>query len=111
MSNILLNGTQTKIDLASLLGDISATKVSEFSATKDDDISDTNISATKDSKFSDTKVSSTKYMNQYKREHYDTIRFDVPKGTKVLLQEEANKRGISLTEMIKQSIKSYLELN
>lgn len=73
---------QTKIDLDALL---SATKIS------------------------DTKVSATKYMNQYKKEHYDTLRIDVVKGTKQYLQSEAVKRGMSLTQMIKESLKEYLE--
>ena len=90
---IKFSAEQTKVDLDALLRDIS----------------DTKVSATKDKKFSDTKVSSTKYMNQYKKEHYDTIRFDVPKGTKALLQVESEKRGISLTKMILKSLEMYLD--
>jgi hypothetical protein len=90
-------GEQTKIDLDAIplvvhIDDISATKLSA-----------TNISDTKEEK-----ISATKYMNQYKKEKYDIIRFDVKKGTKSLLQEEASKRGMSLTQMIKESLKQYL---
>lgn len=68
-------------------------------------ISATKVSATK---VSDTKISATKYMNQYKKEKYDTIRIDFKKGSKQLLQDEASKRGMSLTQMIKESLKQYL---
>lgn len=54
------------------------------------------------------KISATKYMNQYKKEKYDTIRIDFKKGTKQVLQAEASKRGMSLTQMIKESLKQYL---
>ena len=63
-----------------------------------------------DTKVSDTKISATKYMNQYKKEKYDTIRIDFKKGSKQLLQEEASKRGMSLTQMIKESVKLYLSI-
>ena len=66
------------------------------------------ISATKISDTKEEKISATKYMNQYKKEKYDTIRIDFKKGTKVLLQDEASKRGMSLTQMIKESLKQYL---
>jgi hypothetical protein len=66
------------------------------------------ISATKVSATKEEKISATKYMNQYKRDKYDTIRIDFKKGTKQLLQEEASKRGMSLTQMIKESLKQYL---
>ena len=66
-------------------------------------ISATNISDTKEEK-----ISATKYMNQYKKEKYDTIRIDFKKGSKQLLQDEASKRGMSLTQMIKESLKQYL---
>ena len=84
-----------------LNSDISATKISatkdiEFSATKPT----TDISA--------TKVSDTKYMNNYKREHYDTIRIDLPKGSKELLKQEAMKRNISVTKLIKQAVLMYI---
>lgn len=87
---------QTKIDLDGLLSD---------------NISATNISATKVSDTKDEKISATKYMNQYKKEKYDTIRIDFRKGTKAVLSNEASKRGMSLTQMIKDSLKLYLSTN
>ena len=95
MSKIKLTPEQTRVDLDALLMGIS----------------DTKVSATKDKKFSDTKISSTKYMNQYKKEHYDTIRFDVPKGMKSQLQAEATKRGMSLTKLIMASLEMYITNN
>lgn len=80
--------------------DLDATPTVEISATK---VSDTKVSATKEEK-----VSATKYMNQYKKEKYDTVRIDFKKGTKQLLVDEASKRGMSLTHMIKESLRLYL---
>ncbi len=65
-------------------------------------ISATNISATKH-------FSGTKYMNEYKKQKYDTIRIDFAKGTKAFLKQEADKRGISLTRLIKTALKEYLD--
>lgn len=82
---------------------------SNISATNVSDTKDGEFSATKDiSKVSATKVSDTKYMNNYKREHYDTIRIDLPKGSKELLKQEAAKRNISVTKLIKEAILMYL---
>ena len=69
------------------------------------------LSATKISDTKEEKISATKYMNQYKKEKYDTIRIDFRKGTKSILSNEANKRGISLTQMIKDALKLYLSTN
>lgn len=85
---------QTMMDL----DNISATKKEVFSAT--------NISDTKDEK-----ISATKYMNQYKRDNYDTVRIDFKKGSKSFLQDEATKRGMSLTQMIKEALRLYLSIN
>lgn len=106
---IKLTSEQTKINLDELLGDdISATNIS---ATKEDMFSATKLSATNISDTKVKKISATKYMNQYKKEKYDTIRFDVKKGTKSFLLNEASKRGISLTQMIKDALKLYLSTN
>lgn len=79
----------------------------------DTKISDTNVSATND-EFSDTTVSATKhisdtkYMNEYKKQKYDIVRIDFHKGTKAFLKQEAEKRGMSLTRLIKSALKEYL---
>lgn len=70
-----------------------------------DRLLNSDISATK---VSATKISDTKYMNNYKREHYDTIRIDLPKGSKELLKQEAMKRNISVTKLIKQAVLMYI---
>lgn len=94
------------VNASPLATKISDTKDSEFSATKDaPDISATKVSATK---VSATKISDTKYINNYKREHYDTLRIDLPKGSKELLKQEAIKRNISVTKLIKEAILMYL---
>ena len=79
---------------------------SEVSATN---ISATKISDTKREKISATKVSDTNYMNNYKREKYDTIRIDFQKGAKEMLKQEASKRGISVTKLIKLALAEYLK--
>ena len=50
----------------------------------------------------------TQRVNKWRAETKDTIRFDVKKGTKSYLMNEASKRGMSLTQMIKESLKQYL---
>lgn len=92
--------SDTKIDLDALLSD------TNISATKTQDISDTkmvDISATKE-----RNLSATNYMNNYKRAKYDTIRIDFQKGAKEMLKQEASKRGISVTKLIKLALAEYL---
>ena len=52
-----------------------------------------------------------KYIDEWKREHKDRIKFYLPKGGKDFLKAEAAKCGLSLTVMIKSAIKEYLERN
>lgn len=73
------------------------------------DISDTKKNDISATKISDTKISATKYMNNYKREHYDTLRIDLAKGRKEILKQEATKRNISVTKLINDAIEHYLE--
>lgn len=97
--------TPQKIDLDKLLSDdtVSSTKVS---STK---VSGTKVSGTKiDKPISSTKVSGTNLMNAYKRQKYDTLRIDFPKGTKERFRAEAAKRGISVTKMIQAAMELYL---
>lgn len=69
------------------------------------DVSATEISATKPT----ADISATKYMNDYKRSHYDTLRIDLPKGRKEFLKQEAVKRNISVTKLIQDALEYYLE--
>ena len=92
---------QTRIDLDAVppVDICSSTTHSPVSAT-DTVVSDTdNVSATD---------SRGKYQNEWKKNNKDTIRFDVKKGTKSYLLNEASKRGMSLTQLIKESLKQYL---
>lgn len=50
----------------------------------------------------------TQRVNKWRTETKDTIRFDVEKGTKSFLQNEASKRGMTLTQLLKESVKLYL---
>lgn len=88
--NLSTGEVRPTIDLDALLEDIEAPPARTA-------ISDTNLSATKG-----------QYMNQWKKENKDTIRFDMNKGGKALLQRESAKRGLSVTKLIKEAIKEYL---
>lgn len=50
-------------------------------------------------------------VNKWRSETKDTIRFDVNKGTKSFLMNEASKRGLTLTQLLKESVKLYLSTN
>lgn len=92
MATINLNPSQRKsYDLDELLrSDVSSTDIS----------STDNVSATD---------SRSKYQNEWKRNHKDTIRIDVPKGYKDLLKAEATKRGMSLTKLIVNAVVEYVK--
>ncbi len=52
-----------------------------------------------------------KYKNDYVRENYDTYYLQLPKGTKAEWQEEAKKRGLSLSALIQEAVKQYIGNN
>lgn len=97
---------QTKMNLDDLLSDTKE----EFVSATDTDVSATDITVSDTDNVSATD-SRGKYQNEWKRKTKDTIRFDVKKGTKSVLSNEASKRGISLTQMIKDALKLYLSTN
>ena len=97
--------TSSEIDKL-LSDDFSDTKISD---TNDEVFSSTNVSEISSTNISDTKLSATKYMNQYKRDKYDTVRVDFPKGTKVLLKQEAAQRGISLQRLVKDALREHIK--
>ena len=106
--NLSTGEVRPTIDLDALLEDVEVPSVrTEVSATNLSDTKNVGVSATN---LSDTNLSATKgqYMNQWKKENKDTIRFDTNKGGKALLQRESMKRGISVTKLIKGAIKEYL---
>ena len=105
---------QEQYDISATNRGVSATNISAtnrgVSATN---ISDTNKSAEIQHKTSDdglenaksisaTNISATngQRMNQWKKDHRDTIRIDVEKGQKDTMKEEAVKRGYSLSKAI-----------
>ena len=45
------------------------------------------------------KFDQKKYDAQYKREHYDQIKFNVPKGKKKEIQQYAEDHGLTMTEL------------
>ena len=52
----------------------------------------------------------THRVNKWRSETKDPIRFDVKKGTKSFLMNEASKRGMTLTQLMKESVKLYLSM-
>jgi hypothetical protein len=45
--------------------------------------------------------------NRWNADHYDTIRFTVPKGEKDIIQAQAESKGQSLSEYIRSAIEHY----
>lgn len=78
------------------------------------DVSATNILGETNRSDTTTDVSATnnsrgQYINQYKKDHYDVLRISLPKGIKAVLQQEAKKRSVSVTNMILQALTQYLD--
>ena len=48
-------------------------------------------------------------MNAYNREKYDRLQLNLPKGSKEKYRKEAEMRGMSLTRIIEEGIKEYME--
>lgn len=47
------------------------------------------------------------YIDSYKREHYDRITITAPKGTKERWREQAEARGMSISQMAMQSVDEF----
>ena len=47
------------------------------------------------------------YINEYNKSHYDNISIRVPKGTKQEWKSEAQRRGLSLAELITRAIDAF----
>jgi len=57
------------------------------------------------------KFNATKYKNDFKKEKYDRIIVNVPKGEKVKIDEEAKKRGYkSLNAFVVEAIREKLNI-
>ena len=52
-----------------------------------------------------------KYNNQYNKENYDRITILVPKGEKAEWKALAERKGLSLTEMVRRAVAGYSEKN
>ena len=50
---------------------------------------------------------SAKVKNRWNGEHYDIIRFTIPKGTKETLKSAAEERGLSVAEFIREAVCVY----
>lgn len=82
--------------LLAMLDDFSPTKTNEVSPAKDVNES-----------FSPAKVSPAKKMREYKKNRYDTIQFDAPKGLKQRLKDEAERQNLSPTKLIHKALTAY----
>lgn len=49
----------------------------------------------------------TAYKNEFDRQSYDRVAFNLPKGKKALLKAYAAKKGISVNALITQAIEEY----
>ncbi len=47
------------------------------------------------------------YKNEFDRQNYDRLSFNVPKGKKALLKAYAEKQGISVNALITQAVEEY----
>lgn len=99
--------------LLAMLDDFSPAKTVDVSVTDNADIeiSRANVSATdtyRSENVSATDKSRGKYKNQYTKDHYDTLRVNLPKGAKAKLTVSATERGVSVTEMVKEALIQYL---
>ena len=47
------------------------------------------------------------YKNEFDRQNYDRLSFNVPKGKKALLKTYAEKQGISVNALITQAVEEY----
>lgn len=56
------------------------------------------------------KFDNGKYVNQYKKEHYDCIRFNVPKGKKKEIQQYAEDHGLTMTELFIRLLESGCQI-
>lgn len=50
-----------------------------------------------------------KYNNQYNKANYDKITILVPKGEKDEWKAFAQKKGLSMTEMVRRAVADYFE--
>lgn len=49
------------------------------------------------------------YLTQYEKDNYDVIRLRFRKGSKAWLAAEAEKRGVSISQFIRDSVDYYID--
>ena len=49
------------------------------------------------------------YLTQYEKDNYDVIRLRFRKGSKAWLAVEAEKRGVSISQFIRDSVDYYID--
>ena len=53
----------------------------------------------------------TKYINEYKKTHYDKIVFHIPKGKKEILKKTANDYEMSMAQLIISAIEKQYHID
>jgi hypothetical protein len=53
----------------------------------------------------------TKYIDAFKKEHYDRILFRIPKGRKAELKEYATIQDLSINQLILYAVEKYTKLD
>ena len=56
-----------------------------------------------------SKKSRGAYLTQYEKDNYDVIRLRFRKGSKAWLAAEAEKRGVSISQFIRDSVDYYID--
>ena len=51
----------------------------------------------------------SKQINQWRKENRDTLRIDLPKGSKATLQAVARDKGVSVSSLVRDALSIYLD--
>lgn len=52
-----------------------------------------------------------KYIQEFNKENYDRVEFNIPKGRKKELKQFAKSKGRSVSEVIVEALESYYSIN
>lgn len=52
-----------------------------------------------------------KYIQEFNKENYDRVEFNIPKGRKKELKQFAKSKGRSVSEVIVEALESYYDIN
>ena len=112
LANELVNevvGSATAADLLNVGSDTAIEGAQSGSATTNATNKDgSSTTDTNGAHGSDTTATKGQRVNQWRKENRDTLRIDLPKGLKAILQDEAETRNVSVTTMIRQALSQYL---